>query len=88
MKVEFKKSFLKDLKKLKSKSLRDSVYNSIIQVETAKDIQEIRNLKKLVGFESHYRIRVGDYRIGIFHQNEVIIFVVFEHRKDVYKKFP
>ena len=88
MKVEFKKSFLKDLKKLKSKSLRDSVYNSIIQAETAKDIQEIRNLKKLVGFESHYRIRVGDYRIGIFHQNEVIIFVVFEHRKDVYKKFP
>lgn len=88
MKVEFKKSFLKDLKKLKNKSLQNSIYNCIIQIESAESIVEIKNLKKLTGFELHYRIRVGDYRIGLKLENDVVNFVVFEHRKDIYKIFP
>jgi mRNA interferase RelE/StbE len=88
MKVEFKKSFLKDLKKLKNKSLQNSIYNCIIQIESAESLVEIKNLKKLTGFELHYRIRVGDYRIGLKLENDVVNFVVFEHRKDIYKIFP
>jgi mRNA interferase RelE/StbE len=88
MKVEFKKSFLKDLKKLKNKSLQNSIYNCIIQVESAESLVAIKNLKKLAGFELHYRIRVGDYRIGLKFENDVVNFVVFEHRKDIYKIFP
>lgn len=44
MKVEFKKSFLKDLKKLKNKSLQNSIYNCIIQIESAESLVEIKNL--------------------------------------------
>lgn len=88
MKVEFKKSFLKDIKKIKDKPLQNSIYNCIIQVEAAKLISEIKNIKKLAGFEMHYRIRVGDYRIGIKFERDIIYFVVVEHRKDIYKTFP
>lgn len=88
MKVEFKKSFLKELKKLKNKSLQNSVADCIIQVESAANIQSIKNLKKLTGYDVYYRIRVGDYRIGIKVENEVVYFVVVEHRKDIYKEFP
>lgn len=88
MKVEFKKSFLKDLKKLKNRSLQNSIYNCIIQVESSESISNIKNIKKLAGFEFHYRIRVGDYRIGLKLKNEIVHFVVFEHRKDIYKTFP
>ena len=88
MKVEFKKSFLKDLKNLKNKSLQNSIYKCIIQVESAESISEIKNIKKLAGFEAHYRIRLGDYRIGFKLENDIFNFVVFEHRKTIYRTFP
>ena len=88
MKVEFKKSFLKELKKLKNNHLKDSIFDCIIQVESAQDVSNIRNLKKMSGYDVYYRIRVGDYRIGIKIENEIVYFVVFEHRKDIYKGFP
>jgi mRNA interferase RelE/StbE len=88
MKVEFKKSFLKELKKLKNKSLKNSIADCIIQVESSENIAQIKNLKKLIGYDVYYRIRVGDYRIGVKVEKEAVYFVVFEHRKDIYKKFP
>jgi mRNA interferase RelE/StbE len=88
MKVDFKKTFLKELEKLKNKSLKNSIYNCIIQVELAESISDIKNIKKLAGFEVYYRIRVGDYRIGLKLENDIVNFVVFEHRKDIYKTFP
>ena len=56
MKIEFKKSFLSDLKKLKSKSVKDSVTNCIKQVESSVNLMQIKNLKKLTGYEKYYRI--------------------------------
>ena len=56
MNVLFKKSFFKDLKKLKNKELKNSVLTCILQVELAKNISQIKNLKKLAGFDFHYRI--------------------------------
>lgn len=88
MKVDFKKTFLKELEKLKNKSLKNSIYNSIIQVELAESILEIKNIKKLAGYEMYYRLRVGDYRIGLKLENDTVNFVIFEHRKDIYKTFP
>lgn len=88
MNTVFKNSFLKELKKLKNKSVKESVYNCIVQVESAKYISEIRNLKKLSGYDIYYRIRIGDYRIGIKIEDDVVFFVVLDHRKDIYKGFP
>ncbi|MBL7766159.1 MAG: type II toxin-antitoxin system RelE/ParE family toxin [Chitinophagaceae bacterium] len=88
MKIEFKKSFLKELSKLNQKHLKVSIIECIEQVESAESISKIKNLKKLKGYNNYYRLRVGDYRIGIKVENEIIYFVVFEHRKDIYKGFP
>ena len=40
MKVEFKKSFLKELKLLKNKKLKDSIYECIRKVEAAENISQ------------------------------------------------
>ena len=88
MKVEFKKSFLSELKKLKNKSLKGAIANCIIQIEAARNISQIKNIKKLTGYDFYYRIRIGDYRIGVKIEGETVYFVVFEHRKDIYKRFP
>jgi mRNA interferase RelE/StbE len=88
MKVEFKKSFFSELRKLNNKGLKGAIANCIIQVEAAKNLNQIRNLKKLTGYDVYYRIRIGDYRIGVKIEKGTVYFVVFEHRKDIYKGFP
>jgi mRNA interferase RelE/StbE len=88
MKVDFKKTFLKEVKKLRNKNLKDDIASAIIQVESAENITQIKNLKKLAGYDIYYRIRVGDYRIGIKVEREIVYFVIVEHRKDIYKSFP
>jgi mRNA interferase RelE/StbE len=88
MNVAFKKSFLSEIKKIENKNLKLLIANCIIQIETANNISEIKNIKKLAGYDSYYRIRIRDYRIGIKIEEKTVYFVVFEHRKDIYKKFP
>jgi mRNA interferase RelE/StbE len=90
MDIAFKKSFLKSIKKLKDKSLKDDIFDAINSAEDAETLDEIPNIKKLTGYSIYYRIRIGDYRIGLkWVDNEKrLYFVTFDHRKDVYKNFP
>ena len=48
----------------------------------------IVNLKKLKGFKTAYRIRIGDYRIGVFIDGDIVEFARVVHRKDIYRLFP
>ncbi len=88
MKTEFLKQFYKDLDKLESQDVSDNVANIITNVEKASKITEIKNLKKLIGYKSAYRIRTGNYRIGIFINKGIVEFVRIVHRKDIYNLFP
>ncbi|MBX9782631.1 MAG: hypothetical protein K2X48_04970 [Chitinophagaceae bacterium] len=38
--------------------------------------------------ESYYRIRVGDWRIGLEYLHPKIIVITVLHRGTIYKKFP
>jgi len=88
MKVLFEKSFGRDLKKIKDKRLLKQVQETIDQVEIAASIGDVSNVKKMQGFDAYYRIRVGDYRIGIEMFEGQVIFVCFLNRKDIYRYFP
>ena len=88
MKVLFEKSFGRDLKKIQDKRLLKQVQEAIAQVESAATINDLSNLKKMQGFDTYYRIRVGDYRIGIEIVEGQVIFVCFLNRKDIYRYFP
>jgi len=88
MNVEFDKSFNKALKKISHKSLFPKIELIIHECETANSVQDISNIKKLSGFSHFYRIRVGDYRIGVEIINDTITFITILHRKDIYKSFP
>lgn len=88
MRVEFLTKFHKDLQKIKQQSVLDAVEESIINAESANSINEVKNLKKLAGYKNVYRVRVGDYRIGLFIENDIIEFARIAHRKDIYNVFP
>ena len=88
MKFEFEKAFIKDFRKLRSKELANSIAEAIKQVSEASTANEIINLKKLTGYKSAFRIRIGDFIIGVIIENSIVTFVAFAHRKDIYKRFP
>ena len=89
MKTDFRKSFARDLQKRKNDSdFLDRVKETIEDVELSKTTSMITNLKKLKGESSYYRIRFGDYRIGIKIEDDLVIFIRALHRKDIYRYFP
>jgi mRNA interferase RelE/StbE len=87
MQVEFKEIFVKDLSKANI-TTRIKVKSVIEQMELTESLNAITHIKKLKGTVHYYRIRVGDYRIGIKLENDNIIFVRFLHRKEMYRYFP
>ncbi|GET40424.1 type II toxin-antitoxin system RelE family toxin [Microseira wollei] len=88
MNVEFRKSFEKDLNNLRDQSLLQRIQVVIEEVEAAENLGDVSNLKKLKADGSYYRIRVGDYRIGMAVNENIVIFVRVLHRKEVYRYFP
>ena len=88
MHILFERSFERDLKKIRNKRLLKQVRDAIHQVEAAAELSGVTNLKKLQGFDSYYRIRIGDYRIGIELSEGKVIFVRLLARKDIYRYFP
>jgi mRNA interferase RelE/StbE len=88
MKIEFLKSFSKDLDGIKNKSTKNSLLRVIELLKATDTLDKIPNIKKLKGHKSAYRIRVGDFRLGFFFENSTILLAKFVDRKDIYKLFP
>ena len=88
MQVEFLTKFSKDIDLISIKSVKASLTKLIHQLESEDNLENIQNLKKLAGHKSAYRIRIGNYRVGIFYENNKVIFARIIHRKDIYKVFP
>ncbi len=88
MNTDFKSSFLRDIKKISDKNILNAIEKIIENVETAKDIRELNNLKKIKGYSNFYRLKIDDFRLGVSFENNTITFVRFLHRKDIYKFFP
>jgi mRNA interferase RelE/StbE len=89
MKVEFDKSFEKSLCKIRNKALYPKIESIILEFEKVKTVNEIQNVKKLTGFRNYYRIRLGDYRIGIETiDKNTIRFILIAHRNEIYRYFP
>jgi mRNA interferase RelE/StbE len=82
------KSFEKDFKKAGNVKLKSKLHAVLTNIQEASKLSHINNLKKLKGTTDFYRIRLGDYRIGlIINKNEVEL-IRFLHRKDIYRYFP
>jgi len=88
VKVKFRKTFEKDLRKAGDKILFKKIKEVIESVEQAESLDDISNFKKLKGGDNYFRIRVGDYRIGLFLEEDVVFFVRVMHRREFYRYFP
>lgn len=89
MRTEYLPSFLKDLKSLKSSQSFESIQLLVFEeIPNCSGIDEIKNLKKLKDGDNAFRVRIGDYRIGLLIEDDVITFARVLHRKEIYRYFP
>jgi len=87
--TEYLPSFLKDLKALKSTPSDAPIKTLAFEtIPNCPSLEEVRNLTKLTGYETAYRIRIGDYRVGLFIERDTITFARVLHRKEIYRYFP
>jgi len=88
MTVVYLQSFLRDVKKLRDRAVQRAVAAAIENVEEADSTGEIRALKRLSGQADYYRIRIGDWRIGVKIIGGTVIFVRCLNRREIYRYFP
>ena len=87
--VEYTKRFLKELAALPV-DIQSRVEPIIFQEIESENPFELGYLEKLKGYSDKYKIRVGDYRIGITldQETKTLICQRVAHRKDIYRIFP
>lgn len=88
MKIEYKKKFLKELSKLPdeyAQTIEEFVFDTF---PTYDNLSEIGKVEKMTGYKNYFKIRFGDYRVGIKKENDTIIIETVKHRREIYKYFP
>jgi mRNA interferase RelE/StbE len=64
------------------------VQDVVEAVEQARRLDEIPGIGKMEGWKRYYRIEVGDYRVGVAVDSDVVTFIRCLNRKDIYRYFP
>jgi mRNA interferase RelE/StbE len=88
MTIKIDRALERDVAKIKDKAILKRLYLKILEIQKASKLSEIKNLKKLKGTKNFYRVKIGDYRIGMLYQNRTMEIIRFLHRKDIYRYFP
>ena len=81
--IEWKRSAVKELKQLP----QDAIARIVKAVEQLSANPYPAGVKKLIGSEHTYRLRVGMYRVVYTTQANILVITVIRvgHRKDVYR---
>ncbi len=88
MKLIYLSSFLKDLKKVDDKKVKTKVKEILLSLKEIENIQNNKQIVKLKGHPTAYRIRIGNYRMGMYLEENTITLARFLKRNDIYKLFP
>ena len=80
MKIELRKSAIKDLKSI-SEPYKTKLHTKISELQKFPNLQ---NIKKLTNFEPAYRLRVGNYRVLFDVVEDTIIIGRVLHRQNSY----
>ena len=88
MTVAFKASFNHDLEAITDARLLRRVESVIKALDEADSLAGFPQLKRLRGGSASYRVRIGDFRLGLHVVGECVTCVRFLHRREIYRYFP
>lgn len=86
--VEFRNSFLKDIKKLKIQATKDLIKNVIQGCEAAKSPEQIPHCEPLTSKGKFFKLKYGQFRFGVYIDKGIVEFIKFGTRQNFYKDFP
>ena len=88
-KVEYTKRFLKELAKL-PKSVQERVEVIVFDELECSNPFDLGYLEKMKGYTDKYKVRVGNYRIGLTldKKTKIVICQRIAHRREIYRIFP
>ncbi|MCF6290287.1 MAG: type II toxin-antitoxin system RelE/ParE family toxin, partial [Desulfobacterales bacterium] len=89
VKIRYTKKFSKDLDKIKDQAIVKK--RLLVLIQTMKEVDELtvlKDVKKIQGYTEYFRLKVGDYRLGLKMTEGAIEMIRFLHRKDIYRRFP
>jgi len=88
MKVEYSKQSLKDLAVIPSK-LRTPIEKFIFnELPETTSISESKKIELLKGYKNFFKVRLGNYRVGIYKEGNTLIVKRILHCKEIYRYFP
>ena len=88
MNVKYRKRFLKELAVIPSGIRREIEKFVFEDLPHIRSLSERGKIERMMGYPSYFKVRFGDYRIGIKAQNDTVILERALHRKDIYRYFP
>lgn len=89
MELEYRASFVRDLRRIGSAEIRRRVERIMGHLESAATIADVAGAVRIRSASGrYYRIRIGDYRLGLALDGDTVILVRLLHRRDIYRMFP
>ena len=88
MELRYHAQFNRDLRRLRNSALAQSIEQIIAELKAASSLTEVRGVRRLRGEGRHYRIRIGEHRLGMAQDGDTIILRRFLHRSQIYRNFP
>jgi mRNA interferase RelE/StbE len=89
MKILYTKQFGKDLDAIQhDPKIKKRVSDFIEQVKKTDNFSEISGVKRIEGYSGYFRLRIGDYRLGLKLTEKGLEMMRFLHRKEIYRRFP
>lgn len=89
MEIQYRQSFLKDLKKLKKQLIYQRIYQlAFTTLPEISSLEELSDIVAIKGASNRYRIRIGNYRVGIAVNGNRIEMMRVLHRREFYRYFP
>ena len=88
MEIEATPAFIRDLKRVRHRRLQQRITRKIEELDAASTLSDVTGVQPMTGWANRYRIRIGDYRLGIALEGGVVVLVRLGPRRDFYRYFP
>lgn len=89
MEIIYAKTFLKDLTKVFPSKRRKQIEKFVFEILPGlSSLESAGNIEQMKGYKNYYKVRFGDFRLGILKKDNTLELLRVLNRKEIYKFFP
>ncbi len=91
MKISYSKQALKEIEGLRDPVAVKGLVRAIRILEEVENLHSLAQVKALAGGGGYFRMRIGNYRMGMRmadEANDGVLLLRVMHRREIYRHFP